>query len=75
MKSNQGRSSDEHAGFAAQAALDMVKAVEEVCGDECKIRVGLHSGTVIGGVVGQKDPRVRSFNQSLRIYIIVCTRH
>ena len=43
----------------------MVKAVEEVCGDECKIRVGLHSGTVIGGVVGQKDPRVRSFNQSL----------
>ena len=68
MKSNQGRSSDEHAGFAAQAALDMVKAVEEVCGDECKIRVGLHSGTVIGGVVGQKDPRVRSFNQSLRIY-------
>ena len=75
MKSNQGRSSDEHAGFAAQAALDMVKAVEEVCGDECKIRVGLHSGTVIGGVVGQKDPRVRSKCLIKVENLIVCTRH
>jgi class 3 adenylate cyclase len=46
---NQNRTPDQNAGFAAETALDMVRAVNEVCDDPLvRIRVGIHSGTVIG---------------------------
>ena len=66
MDSNKDRTPDENAGFAAEAALAMIKAVEEVCGDPAvRIRVGLHSGNVVGGVVGQKDPRFHLFGHTV----------
>ena len=66
MEANQGRTADENAGFAAETALDMVRAVSEVCDDpDVRIRVGIHSGNVIGGVVGQKDPRFHLFGHTV----------
>jgi hypothetical protein len=46
----------------------MVRAVSEVCDDPAvRIRVGLHSGSVIGGVVGQRDPRFHLFGHTVEL--------
>jgi class 3 adenylate cyclase len=64
--SNKDRTPDENAGFAAETALEMVRAVAEVCGDpDVRIRVGIHTGSVVGGVVGQKDPRFHLFGHTV----------
>ena len=40
------------------AALAMLRTIPRVCDDNSvQIRVGIHSGSVIAGVVGFKDPR------------------
>ena len=65
---NDRRSPEERAAFATEGALEMVRAVSEVCDDPAvRIRVGLHSGSVIGGVVGQRDPRFHLFGHTVEL--------
>lgn len=65
---NKRRSPEERAAFATEGALEMVRAVSEVCEDPgVRIRVGLHSGSVIGGVVGQRDPRFHLFGHTVEL--------
>eukprot|EP00930_Biecheleria_cincta_P073414 TRINITY_DN6070_c0_g3_i1.p1 TRINITY_DN6070_c0_g3~~TRINITY_DN6070_c0_g3_i1.p1 ORF type:complete len:1104 (+),score=176.92 TRINITY_DN6070_c0_g3_i1:76-3387(+) len=58
----------EHAAFAAEAALAMVNVLPNICEDASVcIRVGLHSGSVVGGVVGRKDPRFHLFGHTVEL--------
>jgi class 3 adenylate cyclase len=64
----KGRSAEEHAAFAAEGALAMVAVLPQICEDpNVSIRVGLHSGSVVGGVVGRKDPRFHLFGTNVEI--------
>lgn len=48
---------NDHAKVIAQMALGMIEAVNEfnaVHGQNFKVRIGIHSGPVIGGVIGKK---------------------
>jgi class 3 adenylate cyclase len=65
---NLSRSPQEHAAFAAEAALAMISVLPQICEDpNVSIRVGLHSGSVVGGVVGRKDPRFHLFGTNVEI--------
>ena len=67
-KQNDDRSAEVRAAFATEGALEMVRAVSDVCEDpNVRIRVGLHSGSVIGGVVGQRDPRFHLFGHTVEL--------
>eukprot|EP00930_Biecheleria_cincta_P047771 TRINITY_DN33189_c0_g1_i1.p1 TRINITY_DN33189_c0_g1~~TRINITY_DN33189_c0_g1_i1.p1 ORF type:complete len:1137 (+),score=193.16 TRINITY_DN33189_c0_g1_i1:55-3465(+) len=65
---NRNFSAAEHAAFAAEAALAMVNVLGNICEDSSVcIRVGLHSGSVVGGVVGRKDPRFHLFGNTVEL--------
>lgn len=66
LEVNKGRTPAENAAFAAEAALGMVLVLNRVCEDKSvRIRVGLHSGSVVGGVVGLRDPRFHLFGRTV----------
>lgn len=57
-----------HAERAVNAGLEMVRympTVREISGEPIRMRVGVHSGGLIAGVVGSKDPRYHLFGQSV----------
>lgn len=45
---------EDHAKRAAQLALDMLHAVGPYGGGQLNLRVGIHSGPVVSGLIGQK---------------------
>ena len=58
---HQEESSYSHARKVCLMAMDMIETVYHIKdpsrGGHIKIRVGIHSGAVVGGIVGQKMPR------------------
>lgn len=50
-----------HAEKVCDMALDMIEAITDLkdpsTGQHLKIRVGVHSGAVVAGIVGLKMPR------------------
>lgn len=50
-----------HAEKVCDMALDMIEAIKDLkdpsTGQHLKIRVGVHSGDVVAGIVGLKMPR------------------
>lgn len=48
---------DDHAGALARMALEMmaqVRALRNECGEALDVRIGLHSGPVVAGVIGRR---------------------
>ena len=64
------RASTTHAQQAAFMALKMIRTVETVndhAGRPLKMRIGLHSGSVLAGIVGQKMPRYCLFGNNVSL--------
>eukprot|EP00930_Biecheleria_cincta_P073413 TRINITY_DN6070_c0_g2_i1.p1 TRINITY_DN6070_c0_g2~~TRINITY_DN6070_c0_g2_i1.p1 ORF type:complete len:1111 (+),score=163.52 TRINITY_DN6070_c0_g2_i1:56-3388(+) len=65
---NRKRNPGEQAAFAGEAALAMINVLGHICDDTSVcIRVGLHSGSAVGGVVGRKDPRFHLFGHTVEL--------
>ncbi|XP_048851456.1 atrial natriuretic peptide receptor 1 isoform X3 [Brienomyrus brachyistius] len=64
------RNGDDHAKEIARMSLAVVRAMEQfenkhVLGQQLKVRIGLHSGPCVAGVVGLKMPRYCLFGDTV----------
>jgi class 3 adenylate cyclase len=60
----------DHASRALKAAFELQKITAEFSeqiGIPIEIRVGIHTGEVIAGVVGEKDPRYHLFGEAVKV--------
>ena len=61
---------EDHASRALKAAFELIKVTQDFSEDlkiPVNIRVGIHSGSVIAGVVGVKDPRYHLFGEAVKV--------
>ncbi|GMI04416.1 hypothetical protein TrVE_jg7466 [Triparma verrucosa] len=65
---------EDHASRAIKAAFELLEVTKEFSKQiqiPINIRVGVHSGQVIAGVVGMKDPRYHLFGEAVKVVEIM----